>query len=73
MKEVTWKLLWCHLKWIVKQLLECVDRAQVRHHAETVPVVLVGTKVDLRTDESTINALKVGKLGCGHFWSDTTD
>jgi len=31
---------------------------EVRHHAPTCPVVLVGTKVDLRKDEKTITDLK---------------
>jgi len=31
---------------------------EVRHHAPHIPVVLVGTKVDLRKDEQTIAALK---------------
>ena len=41
MQEVTWKQLWLHIKCIVLT-------TQVRHYNRTVPVMLVGTQVDLR-------------------------
>ena len=56
MQEVTWKQLWLHIICIVLT-------TQVRHYNRTVPVMLVGTKVDLRNNEDYIAHLKVKLFG----------
>ena len=35
---------------------------EVRHHCNNVPLILVGTKLDLRDDADTINKLKEKRL-----------
>ncbi|XP_078573059.1 ras-related C3 botulinum toxin substrate 1-like [Branchiostoma floridae x Branchiostoma japonicum] len=37
-------------------------RAEVSHHRPDTPIVLVGTKLDLRDDKETIDKLKEKKL-----------
>ena len=35
---------------------------EVSHHCPNVPIILVGTKLDLRDDEETVNKLKEKKM-----------
>lgn len=43
-------------------LPQCQWFPEVRHHCPSTPIILVGTKLDLRDDKDTIEKLKEKKL-----------
>ena len=46
---------------------------EVSHHCPNTPIILVGTKVDLRDDKETVEKLKEKKNGANHNGAGLTN